>query len=139
MHTNLIGLDSHVVQDNRVSLGSSNSYGTDKRIGRDSVGYERGVAVSDAGCSSVAGMTVHRVGTITHLARAPISLGMVAAMALWGRSIHRLGPQQTMIYIYLEPVSAVIIAAAMLGEVLHPIQAVGALLTFVGVGLASSH
>ena len=30
---------------------------------------------------------------------------MVAAMALWGRSIHRLGPKQTMIYIYLEPVS----------------------------------
>ena len=54
------------------------------------------------------------------------TVGMVTAMALWGRSIHRLGPQQTMIYIYLEPVSAVIIAAAMLGEVLHPIQAVGA-------------
>jgi drug/metabolite transporter (DMT)-like permease len=67
------------------------------------------------------------------------TLGMVAAMALWGRSIHRLGPKQTMIYIYLEPVSAVIIAAAVLGEALHPLQAVGALLTFVGVGLASSH
>jgi drug/metabolite transporter (DMT)-like permease len=67
------------------------------------------------------------------------TVGMVTAMALWGRSIHRLGPKQTMIYIYLEPVSAVIIAAAVLGEVLHPIQAVGALLTFVGVGLASSH
>ena len=67
------------------------------------------------------------------------TLGMVTAMALWGRSIHRLGPKQTMIYLYLEPVSAVIIAAAVLGEALHPIQAVGALLTFVGVGLASSH
>ena len=67
------------------------------------------------------------------------TVGMVTAMALWGRSIHRLGPKQTMIYLYLEPVSAVIIAAAVLGEVLHPIQAVGALLTFVGIGLASSH
>ena len=67
------------------------------------------------------------------------TVGMVAAMALWGRSIHRLGPKQTMIYIYLEPASAVIIAATVLGEALHPIQAVGALLTFVGVGLASSH
>ena len=34
------------------------------------------------------------------------TLGMVMAMALWGRSIHRLGPKQTMIYLYLEPVSA---------------------------------
>jgi drug/metabolite transporter (DMT)-like permease len=32
----------------------------------------------------------------------------------------------------------VIIGAAVLGEVLRPIQAVGALLTFVGVGWASS-
>jgi drug/metabolite transporter (DMT)-like permease len=63
---------------------------------------------------------------------------MVMAMALWGRSIHRLGPQQTMLYVYLEPVSAVIIAAVVLEEVLRPIQAVGALLTFVGVALASS-
>jgi drug/metabolite transporter (DMT)-like permease len=66
------------------------------------------------------------------------TVGMVMAMALWGRSIHRLGPHQTMLYVYLEPVSAVVIAAAVLGEVLRPIQAVGALLTFVGVGLASS-
>jgi drug/metabolite transporter (DMT)-like permease len=66
------------------------------------------------------------------------TVGMVMAMALWGRSIHRLGPQQTMLYVYLEPVSAVIIGAAVLGEVLRPIQAVGALLTFVGVGWASS-
>jgi drug/metabolite transporter (DMT)-like permease len=66
------------------------------------------------------------------------TVGMVMAMALWGRSIHRLGPQQTMLYVYLEPVSAVVIAAAVLGEVLRPIQAVGALLTFAGVGLGSS-
>jgi drug/metabolite transporter (DMT)-like permease len=67
------------------------------------------------------------------------TVGMVMAMALWGRSIHRLGPKQTMIYVYLEPVSAVVIAAAVLGESLRPIQAVGALLTFVGIALASSH
>jgi drug/metabolite transporter (DMT)-like permease len=63
---------------------------------------------------------------------------MVMAMALWGRSIHRFGPQQPMIYVYLEPVSAVVIAAALLGEALRPLQAVGALLAFMGVGLASS-
>jgi drug/metabolite transporter (DMT)-like permease len=49
-----------------------------------------------------------------------------------------LRPKQTMIYIYLEPVSAVIIAAVF-GEVLYPSQTVGVLLTFVGVGLVSSH
>lgn len=66
------------------------------------------------------------------------TVGMVLAMALWGKAVHRFGPQQTMLYVYLEPVSAVVIAAAVLGEALRPLQAVGALLTFVGVGLASS-
>jgi drug/metabolite transporter (DMT)-like permease len=66
------------------------------------------------------------------------TVGMVLAMALWGRSIHRLGPQQTMLYVYLEPVSALVIAAVVLGERLRPIQAVGGLLAFAGVGLASS-
>src|SRR6266550_2725586 len=56
--------------------------------------------------------------------------GMVVAMSLWGRSVGRLGPRQTMTYVYLEPVSAVLIAAVLLGESLHPVQAVGALLTF---------
>jgi drug/metabolite transporter (DMT)-like permease len=66
------------------------------------------------------------------------TVGMVLAMALWGRAVHRFGPQQTMLYVSLEPVSAVVIAAAVLEEALRPMQAVGALLTFVGVGLASS-
>ena len=64
--------------------------------------------------------------------------GMVMAMSLWGKAIHRFGPQQTMLYIYLEPVCAIVIAAAVLGEALGPSQAVGALLTLVGVGLAST-
>jgi drug/metabolite transporter (DMT)-like permease len=63
--------------------------------------------------------------------------GMVVAMALWGRSMYRLGTRQTMPYAYLEPVSAVIIAAIILGESLSAIQAAGGLLTLVGVWLAS--
>jgi drug/metabolite transporter (DMT)-like permease len=63
--------------------------------------------------------------------------GMVLAMTLWGRAIHRFGPQQVMLYMYLEPVSAVVIAAVLLGEALHPTQAFGALLALVGVALAS--
>lgn len=66
------------------------------------------------------------------------TLGMVVAMALWGRAMHRFGPKQTMLYVYLEPLSAVGIAALVLGEALHPMQAVGALFTFLGVSLAAS-
>jgi probable blue pigment (indigoidine) exporter len=42
-----------------------------------------------------------------------------------------------MVYVYLEPVSAVVIAAILLGESLSATQAAGALLTFAGVWLAS--
>jgi drug/metabolite transporter (DMT)-like permease len=63
--------------------------------------------------------------------------GMVVAMALWGRSLHRFGQRQTMVYVYLEPVSAVVIAALLLGESLSAVQLAGALLTFGGVWLAS--
>jgi drug/metabolite transporter (DMT)-like permease len=63
--------------------------------------------------------------------------GMVVAMALWSRSVRRLGARQTMVYVYLEPVSAVAIATVLLGETLTPIQIPGALLTFAGVWLAS--
>ncbi len=64
--------------------------------------------------------------------------GMVVAMSLWGRSMHTLGPRETMVYVYLEPVSAVLIAAALLGERLAPGQIVGAALTFAGIWIASS-
>ena len=63
--------------------------------------------------------------------------GFVVAKALWGRSMYRLGARQTMPYAYLEPVSAVVIAAIVLGESLSAIQAVGAVLTLIGVWLAS--
>ena len=63
--------------------------------------------------------------------------GMVLAMALWGRSLHRFGQHQTMVYVYLEPVSAVVIAAIVLGESLGAIAALGACLTLTGVWLAS--
>jgi probable blue pigment (indigoidine) exporter len=64
--------------------------------------------------------------------------GMVLAMALWGKSIQQVGPLPTMVYVYLEPVVAMVVAAVLLGEALSPMQAVGAVFTFIGVGLASS-
>jgi drug/metabolite transporter (DMT)-like permease len=63
--------------------------------------------------------------------------GMVVAMALWGRSLHRFGQRETMVYVYLESVSAVVFAAVLLGESLSTVQAAGALLTFAGLWLAS--
>lgn len=63
--------------------------------------------------------------------------GMVVAMALWGRSVHRLGPKTAMLYAYLEPVSAVVIAAVLLGESLTMLQAAGAVLTFAGLWRAA--
>ncbi len=44
------------------------------------------------------------------------SVGMVAAMALWGRSLGQLGPTETMVYVHLESVLAVVLAAIILGE-----------------------
>ena len=94
-------------------------------------------------------LTPFAVGGTVHLDWARISwpawaglvygatAGMVVAMSLWGRSMHRLGPTETMVYVYLEPVSAVLIAAAVLGERLAPGQIAGAALTFAGVWVAS--
>jgi drug/metabolite transporter (DMT)-like permease len=65
-------------------------------------------------------------------------LGLCLATALWVRSVQRYGTQATMNYSYLEPVAAVVIAAAVLGEVLRPVQGIGAVLALVGVYLAST-
>jgi drug/metabolite transporter (DMT)-like permease len=66
------------------------------------------------------------------------TLGMVVAMTLWGRSVSRLGPRETMVYVYVEPVSAVVIAALLLGESLTAVQALGAALTFAAVWTAAT-
>ena len=63
--------------------------------------------------------------------------GMVVAMALWGRSVHRLGPRATMLYAYLEPVSAVVIATVLLRETLTALQTAGAVLAFAGLWCAA--
>ena len=64
--------------------------------------------------------------------------GLVVGMTLWGRSIQRLGPKQTMVYAYIGPVSTVAIAAVMLSETLSFMQLVGTVLGFVEVWLVSS-
>ena len=68
--------------------------------------------------------------------RSPAGL-MGLATLLWVRSIQRWGTQATMNYGYVEPVAAIVIAAALLGEALHPAQGFGAVLALTGVYLAS--
>lgn len=63
--------------------------------------------------------------------------GLVTAMVLWGRAIHRFGPRETMVYAYLEPASAVALAALLLGEPFRPAQALGGLLTLASVWLTT--
>lgn len=55
-----------------------------------------------------------------------------------GNSARRLALDQvathhTMLYVYLEPVAALVIAAVLLGEFFTMVQAGGALLTWLGV------
>ncbi len=65
------------------------------------------------------------------------TLGMVVAMSLWARSAAKLGPRETVLYTYVEPASAVVIAAVVLGESFTVIQGVGACLAFAAVWVAS--
>jgi drug/metabolite transporter (DMT)-like permease len=62
-------------------------------------------------------------------------LGMVTANTLWQRAVQKLGANQTMPYLYLQPAVALVLAALMLGERLGPLQLAGGLLAMVGVGL----
>jgi drug/metabolite transporter (DMT)-like permease len=62
-------------------------------------------------------------------------LGMVTANTLWQRAVQKLGANQTMPYLYLQPAIALVLSALMLGERLGPIQLAGGLLARVGVGL----
>lgn len=104
-------------------------------------GWAMGIAMLLFAPLAVPDLTRHAWGAVSWQAWAGLvygaTAGMVVAMALWGRSLHRFGQRQTMVYVYLEPVSAVVIAAIVLGESLSALQAAGALLTFAGVWLAS--
>jgi drug/metabolite transporter (DMT)-like permease len=62
-------------------------------------------------------------------------IGSVVGNVLWFRGMQRHGVTKTVVYIYLEPVVAIAIAAAYLGEAIGPIQALGGLLAILGVAL----
>ncbi len=62
-------------------------------------------------------------------------LGMTVANTLWQRAVSRVGANQTMPYLYLQPAVALGLSAVILGERLGPMQLAGGLLAMVGVGL----
>ena len=61
--------------------------------------------------------------------------GALIGNSLWQRSVQKLGSSATLIYLYLQPVGAMILAALFLGERLNATQAVGGVLALVGVAL----
>lgn len=62
-------------------------------------------------------------------------VAMVLANVLWQRAVRALGSTQSLVYFYLQPVIAILLAAAMLGERLGLLQAIGGAVTLLGVGL----
>ncbi|MEZ4530265.1 MAG: DMT family transporter [Thermomicrobiales bacterium] len=61
------------------------------------------------------------------------AIGMLAGNTLWQRAVQEVGPQRTLIYLYLEPFIVLVIAALALDERLTLLQALGGLLAMAGV------
>ena len=65
-----------------------------------------------------------------------IFFGGLVAWWLWGKGIRRLGPTQTMVYYYFQPLVGVTAAIILLAEQLNLLQFGGIGVIFLGVGLA---
>jgi drug/metabolite transporter (DMT)-like permease len=65
-----------------------------------------------------------------------ILFGGLIAWWLWGRGISQIGPTQTMVFYYIQPLVGVTVAILLLAERLSLVQASGVALVFLGVGLA---
>jgi len=63
------------------------------------------------------------------------AIGMMAGNTLWQRAVQIIGPNRTLIYMYLEPFIVLIIAALALDERLTLMQAFGGVLALIGVML----
>jgi len=59
----------------------------------------------------------------------------MAGNTLWQRAVQIIGPNRTLIYMYLEPFIVLIIAALALDERLTLVQAFGGVLALIGVML----
>lgn len=63
------------------------------------------------------------------------AMGTLLGNTLWQSAVQQVGPARTLIYLYLQPFLALIIAAIVLGDRLTPVQAFGGLLAIGGVML----
>jgi drug/metabolite transporter (DMT)-like permease len=63
------------------------------------------------------------------------AMGTLFGNTLWQHAVQQVGPARTLIYLYLQPFLALVIAAIVLGDRLTPVQAFGGLLAIGGVML----
>ena len=63
------------------------------------------------------------------------AMGTLLGNTLWQSAVQQVGPARTLIYLYLQPFLALIIAAIVLGDRLTPVQAFGGVLAIGGVVL----
>jgi drug/metabolite transporter (DMT)-like permease len=63
------------------------------------------------------------------------AMGTLVGNTLWQSAVQQIGPARTLIYLYLQPFLALLIAAIVLGDRLTPLQAIGGLLAIGGVML----
>lgn len=63
------------------------------------------------------------------------AMGTLFGNTLWQQAVQQVGPARTLIYLYLQPFLALLIAAVVLGDRLTPVQAIGGLLAIGGVML----
>ncbi|MGH2548148.1 MAG: DMT family transporter, partial [Thermomicrobiales bacterium] len=61
--------------------------------------------------------------------------GMILATILWQKAVHVGGSARTLVYLYLEPIGSIALAALFLGERLDAIQAIGAAIALAGMML----
>jgi drug/metabolite transporter (DMT)-like permease len=88
-------------------------------------------------------ISLSSLGTVARTMPPPVAWGalLYAAMGtlvgnvLWQSAVQQMGPARTLIYLYLQPFLALLIAAIVLGDRLTPLQAIGGLLAISGVML----
>ncbi|MCC6675180.1 MAG: DMT family transporter [Thermomicrobiales bacterium] len=88
-------------------------------------------------------LSLGELSTVVHHPAPPLAWGglLYAAMgtfvgnALWQDAVQQVGPARTLIYLYLQPFLALLIAAIVLGDRMTPVQVIGGLLAIGGVML----
>jgi len=77
----------------------------------------------------------HGASTLAWIALLYSAVGMLGGNTLWQRAVQEIGPGRTLVYLYLQPIFALILAALFLDERITALQAVGGALALAGVAL----